>query len=35
VDVVEKADAEPEIKLDIQSSGKKSDKAKPEPATAA
>ncbi|MFZ2299318.1 MAG: ATP-dependent Clp protease ATP-binding subunit ClpA [Aquabacterium sp.] len=35
VDVVEKADAEPEIKLDIQSSGKKSDKTKPEPATAA
>ena len=35
VDVVEKADAEPEIKLDIQSSGKKSDKAKPGPATAA
>ena len=34
VDVVEKADAEPEIKLDIQASGKKSDKAKPEPATA-
>ena len=35
VDVVEKADAEPEIKLDIQSSGKRGDKAKPEPATAA
>ncbi|MDX9842701.1 MAG: ATP-dependent Clp protease ATP-binding subunit ClpA [Aquabacterium sp.] len=35
VDVVEKPDAEAEIKLDIQSSGKKSDKAKPEPATAA
>ena len=35
VDVVEKAEGEPEIKLDIHASGKKSDKAKPEPATAA
>ncbi len=35
VDVVEKTDGEPEIKLDIQALGKKSDKTKPEPATAA
>jgi ATP-dependent Clp protease ATP-binding subunit ClpA len=34
VDVIEKPDAEPEIKLDIQAAGKKSDKTKPEPATA-
>ncbi len=35
VDVLEKPNADAEIKLDIHASGKKSDKAKPEPATAA